>query len=748
MPHDVTGWVLSVEADEEDGVVVWLIGEDNGRYRLVQPFKTVFYIEAGAERLEAARQFLAEQLPLPVMGYTVRQELYRGPLQVLRVEAANPIVQQRLFNRLKEQFNRLTYYNASIPLSIRYYAEKGVFAMAHCRVQVGGEHRIMGIHALDSPWELGYQLPPVRQMIVEPDGDPSHAPPTCLRIIAGEAKHELSLEDKPSLLRQFQELLQTYDPDLILAYWGDSWLFPSLFQWAEEAGIAFNPNRDPRKKAITKEALTFHSYGNIHYRANQTHLVGRWHIDPHNAGMTGGFSLQAAIEMARVTGVSVQTAARNSPGSGFTAMQIQEALKRGVLVPQQKRQTERFKSAMQLNLADAGGMNYRPLVGLHRHVAEIDFFSMYPSIMMTWNISGETVGVKGKAVRYVPQTGVPITQDTPGLVATVLRPLLAKRLRVKKALAGMDKDDPLYAIYRSTADALKWLGYVSFGYQGFKNNLFGNIQAHEAITGIGRETLVTAKDTAFEMGFKVLGANTDSLFVQKPGAVEARDFQDLLAEIDRRTGLTIQLEGVFEWLIFLPSKLNPTTGVANRYFGKFDDGHLKVRGLAQRRSDSCHWISDAEKEIMELLASELDLERPMDCVLKAIQITRRCLEKLNREETPIEDLVVKKRLTREPRAYTGVSESAQAALQLEGVGKQAFSGQRVRFIYTHGGKSKVLAWDLPGKPDYKAVNKRTYTGLLLRTVYEILSSFGLSEVDLISMVQENSRQLELFETWK
>ena len=35
MPHDLTGVGLSVETDEEDGVCVWLIGEDVGRYRLV-----------------------------------------------------------------------------------------------------------------------------------------------------------------------------------------------------------------------------------------------------------------------------------------------------------------------------------------------------------------------------------------------------------------------------------------------------------------------------------------------------------------------------------------------------------------------------------------------------------------------------------------------------------------------------------------------------------------------------------------
>ena len=140
--------------------------------------------------------------------------------------------------------------------------------------------------------------------------------------------------------------------------------------------------------------MTFESYGSIYHRATQTHLFGRWHIDPENSSMDMGFnfSMRSAIEMARVTCVSVQTTARNSPGSGFTAMQINEALHRGILIPLHKRQTERFKTAIQLNDADSGGLNYRPIVGLHTYVAEIDFFSMYPSIMMSWNISGETVG--------------------------------------------------------------------------------------------------------------------------------------------------------------------------------------------------------------------------------------------------------------------------------------------------------------------------------------------------------------------
>ena len=139
--------------------------------------------------------------------------------------------------------------------------------------------------------------------------------------------------------------------------------------------------------------------------------------------------MRSAIEIARVTSLDVQTASRNSPGAGFTAMQIREALGRGILIPLHKRQTERFKSAMDLNNADGGGLNYRPVIGVHAHVAELDFFSMYPSIMMTWNISGETVGAAGTVTRYVPDSGVSINQDVDGLVASVLRPLLKKALQ-------------------------------------------------------------------------------------------------------------------------------------------------------------------------------------------------------------------------------------------------------------------------------------------------------------------------------
>jgi len=753
MRHELTGWLLSVYADETDGAVVWFLGEDGKRYRLAQPFETTFYIFGDKARLQDIRSDLQERDSAPKITFLTRQDLYRGMLPVLAVRVGNPVDQQKLFRYMKKGFKWVSYFDAEIPFPIRYGVARKVFPMARCRVQIDERYQILTIEALDSPWDIVYDLPPLRSLVIEPDADPSHAAPTRLNIQYGDTETSLDLADEPELLKQLQHILDEHDPDVIFARWGDGWLFPFLIESAKRHTIDFNPSRDARHKYRFLQESTFESYGSIYFRAQQTHLFGRWHIDPKNSTMDMGFrfSMRSSIEMARVTGVDVQTAARNSPGSGFTAMQIREALGRGILIPSQKRQTERFKSALELNAADGGGLNYRPIIGLHKDVAELDFFSMYPSIMKTWNISGETVGVEGQKTRYVPNSGVPINQDVDGLVASALRPLLEKRQKVKRAIKGLAEDDPDRPVLQSVADALKWLGYVSFGYQGYKNNLFGNIQAHEAICAIGRETLVTSIETAQEMGFKVLGANVDSLFLHKDGACHPQDFRPLMDEINFRTGLVIELEGIFDWLIFLASKLNPRIGAANRYFGRFEHGGLKVRGLAQRRSDSCNWIADAEREILALLGGESDTDRLPALVPQVIALTRSFFDNLGAERVPMQDLVCQTKLSREPYEYKGSSTSAKAARQLAAEGKQLRVGQRVKFIYTYGEKTSIYPWDLAIEPDYSLVNKHRYKELLLRTVHQILRPLGLDENDLVNLTQDGCRQLAFWpekEPWE
>jgi len=739
------GWLFSVYADKDEGAVLWLIAEDGERHCLCMPYKTAFFVAARefSDLHNVYTQLMSWSNP-PQMVYCFKRDLFKGLRMVLQIQASDPVTQEQIFYTLQKRAKGIQFYNAKIPFSVRFGGETGSFPMAKCRLVLSADGLVESIDVLDSPWDLSYNLPPLRQLVVEPDTDPTYAPPSQIFLQGDDSTWELTTKDERELLLGFINILESYDPDVALAVHGDAWLFPTLKRIAEEQQIEFNPNRDKAKEPLIKDELTYHSYGQVHYRAAQTLLFGRWHVDPGNAAMTGGFSLHAAIEMARVSGVDVQIAARNSPGAGFTAMQIRQALRWSALVPLKKRQTEPFRPLMALNDSDGGGLVYHPIVGLHKDVAELDFFSMYPSIMSTWNISGETAGEAGIRVRDTPRSGMPINQDVPGLVATILKPLLEKRRLAKAMLKAMKVDDSRRELLQGSIDGLKWLGYVSFGYQGHAHNLYGRILAHEAICAIGREMLVRAIEASQDYGFDVLAANTDSVFVHKDGVSQPEDFQPLIDEINQRTGLIIELEGIFQWLAFLPSKMNPRIGASNRYFGKFYDGGLKVRGMAQRRADTPQWITNTEREIMAMLAGVPRTEHLAEHIPKALAIIYQAVADLYSEQVPLEDLVTRKRLTREPEEYKGKSDSAKAANQLRSAGINVRVGQRIPMIYVKGEKPGVYAWGLPKDPKWSQIDKARYRDLLIRAVYQVLQPLGMKQNDLTSLVIGGGRQLELW----
>ena len=198
-------------------------------------------------------------------------------------------------------------------------------------------------------------------------------------------------------------ILQRHDPDLLLTAWGDTWLLPHLLQLSDEWHIPLPLNRDPACQVAYHREHTYFTYGQIIYRGQQVHLFGRWHIDGHNAMLFHDYGMEGVLELGRVTALPVQTVARVSPGSGISAMQMLTALRQQVLVPWHKQQVERPKTALDLLHADQGGLVYQPLIGLHSAVAEVDFISMYPSIMVHFNISPETVGTGRPTAELAPE---------------------------------------------------------------------------------------------------------------------------------------------------------------------------------------------------------------------------------------------------------------------------------------------------------------------------------------------------------
>jgi DNA polymerase-2 len=400
-------------------------------------------------------------------------------------------------------------------------------------------------------------------------------------------------------------------------------------------------------------------------------------------------------------------------------MQMVTALRAGVLVPGRKQQAEHPKSILDLIHSDIGGMVYQPTIGLHRNVAEIDFISMYPSIMAHFNISPETI----QPGLHEPETGLPVTLGEEGLIPKTLKPLLKKRIALKSELLSMSKWDIRYKTYKALAAAHKWLLVTCFGYLGYKNARFGRIEAHEAVTAYGREALLRAKEAAEDMGFTVLHMYVDGLWVQKEGIETAQSLQPLLEEVHSRTNLPIALDGIHRWICFLPSRQNHRVPVANRYFGIFQSGEIKCRGIELRRHDTPAFIAEAQLEALNILARSPDTKHLPEYLSQIQAMVDGRLRDLKHGGIPLEKLIIHQTLSRPVAEYRVPSPAAIAAKQLEEIGKYLRPGQTVKFIYTLG-EPGVQAWDLGKTFERKMVNIPIYKTLLNRAIETVVQPIG------------------------
>ncbi len=716
----INGWLLDLFEDTQAaGVVLWVLTDEGKRVRLHQPFPIRFSLSGPAKVLRQVWRFLKSHASQPQLSRREGRDLFHPePVDLLVVEVASFSLQQRLFRELLDRYPDLLYYDADVSLPLRYAAKTDSFPLCRCEITCFESGLMHQFIVRDSPWELDPQAPALTIMNLEPDCDPLHASPQALLVSVAGVNYRLSLHPARALLINLQALLKRHDPDVLLTRWGDTWLLPFLVQLAEKNEITLALNREPGHGFLQRPERSYFSYGQIMYSGQQFHLFGRWHIDRQNAMFWTDFGLDGIIEMARVTSQPVQVAARTSPGTGISSMQVLTALRNNILVPWHKQQGERPKTALELIESDLGGLVYQPLVGLHRDVGAIDFISMYPAIMVRCNISPET-----------NKTGLLETGDEPaGLIPLTLEPLLKKRVALKQRAANLPNWDPRRKLDKARSGAHKWLLVTCFGYLGYKNARFGRIEAHEAVTAGGREALLRAKEASEDMGFQVLHMYVDGLWIYQAGKNQPQDFVPLLDEIARRTGLAIALDGVYRWVAFLPSRVNARVPVPNRYFGVFQDGSLKVRGLEARRRDSAPWVARMQMDLLEYLAQAEDADQLPDYIPGAMAILRRHLANLQAGRVPLEDLLVALRLSREPQEYTVKTAGVRAAMQLQEIGKSLRPGQRVRLLYLRGGQ--VQAWDMPGKPDARCIDLGRYYELAVRAASAVFYPLGLSEDEL------------------
>ncbi len=725
-------------------MTVWFITEKGERVKFIDEFHPKIYVSGNVTDLSKLTDKLRTSKSVTKWAYVEKYADFMDDKKskVLEITVEDGRVRSLLARRILRfgGYDRYRLHNVDVPDVQMYLYERDIFPLAYVGVAFQGKR--LAYWLMDSVESLDYKLPPLRSLWLEVQIANKKPIPTFKDAIQsitleseGKEKIVISEGDENQKLSNMIEAVWKENPDIIFTDRGDSFLFPYLAHRASVNGILNNLTLSREKiplRTDRKNGTSFFSYGRVYYKAPTYRLHGRIHIDAHNTFIYSSSSLQGLIEVARTCRVPLHRAARASIGTIMSSLQLYQATKDEILIPWKKSEPESYKSGWELLIADRGGFIFEPKLGLHDNVVEVDFASMFPTLMATRNISGETILCKccPNSPLRVPELGYNVCRKREGIVPKTLWLILRKRTLYKE-LRNEAENPESKEIYDQRQGALKWILVTCFGYLGYRNSRFGKVDAHIAVCAFARDALLKTVQMAEQRGFEVIHGIVDSLWLKKEGA-EPKDYAELCGAVSREIGVPLNIEGRYKWLVFLPSKTHPGMPVLNRYYGVFDSGKIKVRGIEVRKSDTPKFILDAQMDMIGVLAKARNSKEFMERIPDALNVLKDYAKRLIEGKVPAAQLLIAKRISQHPSSYTHNVLNSIAAKQLMKEGVEISAGQTIQYLITRCRSKSASGRVQPAQLLNRNVryDSQKYLDLLLSSAANILSPFGYSAQNL------------------
>lgn len=730
----ITGWLFDVYASSR-GMMLWLIDREGRKHCTVMPFAPSFFMHVSHDDARRVAS-LVKSFPFKIELHTAtRKEIYRNKeCNVLEVNVYDATRVRDVVRRLERHFPHFVFYNSDIPPQQIFLYRSGLFPLAFGEYAVDDRGQLIGWKLSENYDALTYTLPAMTTMRLSNRPDfvsPKFRKTFQLEVSYDGETYSLESEQPADVLHSLNHHLKRCDPDIIMTEYGDAILLPMLTRLSAEQNIPLALNRDARAGYFTTRESSYFVYGKIVHKDGAFELAGRWHLDAANSFLMDEAHLDGIVEIARLTQLPVQHQSRSSIGTALSSMQFSWAYRNGYLIPAKKREPEDFKSAATLLLADRGGLIFQPLMGYHEQVAELDFVSMYPNIMVQHNVSPETVNcacceIDEHACQRVPELQYRICGKREGIVPATLRPIVERRSFYKKEKKRLKKlGDDRWRLYDHRQNALKWILVTCFGYLGYKNARFGKIEAHESVNAFSREKILQAKEIAERNGYRFMHAIIDCMWLKKQGATEA-DYERLCSEVTAATSVEISLEGVYNWILYPSSKMDPLIPTANRYVGFYANNEVKIRGIEVRRRDTPKFIKRMQGEMLSVFEKANGVDDVASLVPQALAKAKEFLDILRSGKADPLELVIRRHISKEADEYTNKSANAVVAKALDEAGIKLQPGEMIEYIIldSTGKKKPERAKPLVLYSFDDGYDIERYSEMALKAVETLLLPFG------------------------
>ena len=367
-----------------------------------------------------------------------------------------------------------------------------------------------------------------------------------------------------------------------------------------------------------------------------------------------------------------------------------------------------------------GAIVLPPKIGMYldQPIPVLDFNSLYPSNMIAYNLSPDTLAyVKhydGNAKLKNPEvvksfagftidevsydtyddeknpTGrvtcgfVQPTDDprTIGILPLTLDILLKKRKETRK-LIEKTEDDAQKSVLNGLQLAYKVVANSVYGQCGSKTSPIRRFEVAASTTAVGRQKIYDAKKIVEEQfGAEVIYGDTDSIFVKFPtkDLQESMDMARKAADIITASGRKahkIEYEKTFYPFILFCRKRY----VGTMYEDDVTKGKRKTMGVALKRRDNAPIVKDVFGGALDILMEQRD-------ILKAQKFVQDMLVQVMQNKMPLEKYIITKQLRDDYKNPGQIAHRVLAdRMEERDAGNAPQVGDRLAYIHVAGRES-------------------------------------------------------------
>lgn len=533
----------------------------------------------------------------------------------------------------------------------------------------------------------------------------------------GNAK---AVSSEKEIIKEFIKVVNSYDPDVIFSYNGDGFDMEIIAAKAKKYGIDLSLGFGSKKVEIRKRGRwkSYHFYGRNHFDLYQfvshilaytlnvevlsldavaMELIGEgkkemtwqemkesWQEnkdlekiaeyclqDSRITLKLGLFLLNNIISLADITKSFYDEISRATYGQLVENYAIRIAKKHGFLVPN-KPTAEKVSERFSLGEYE-GAFVYEPVPGLHENIVVFDFRSLYPSIIITHNISPCTLTTSCHHSHHeVPGYDYCFLNKPQGFLPFAVERIFNKRVYIKEQKKKAKKGSEEYKRLKAQDYALKTVLNSFYGYLGFPGSRWYRRECAQAVTAYGRYYIKNIISIAKEKGFDVIYGDTDSIFLK----LDSKKLEDAIRfkdEINKVLPGVIKLEfqGYYIRGIFV-RKQEGKGGAKKRYALIDKYGNLTIRGFERVRRDWCGLAKQTQETVLRyLLQGNID---------KAKKYVRDVIDRLKKNEVKLEELIIYTTLQKNIESYEQVSPHVAVAKRLQDRGIKIFPGMTIPYI--------------------------------------------------------------------